>query len=397
MCGGVILRGPDGRIEQERIKQAREPRRELGPARGGGRPGRWPLAARGAPRPRGTRLIPLPQLPDDPPLPTRQRGRLLQRSFGGGRGTQPRRAEQKPRAQGWGRGGGSRDSGLSSSSQAHQRPMLRSCPSAELALTVTKTTVVVGDGGGGSGGSDSSRTGVSAGGSSAQASGSRSRSPSWSLSSSELDEAVAQQRGRLRSSSSSTGAGVQGGGRKRAVRADGDCSSGSDGAPWRRSRSGHSGRHDEADDGRGEDGGGDADGWHSESWADWADSDGSAGMPPDFDSDDRAGAADSPSPEGYAGGIRVSEGGAESYTVLPWSAAGGFEGRPARSSGGGGAVAEEWAGFPGPLPPVEPTTRTGAAVRVVGDGACDPMGLCDAEWAAMLPPPPAAAGRADAD
>jgi hypothetical protein len=257
--------------------------------------------------------------------------------------------------------------------------------------------VVVGDGGGGGGGGGggSSRTGVSGGGSSPQASGSRSRCSTWSPSSSEADEAAEQERERLRRSASSMGPGVGGGGWKRLARADGGCSSGGDGAgraglpPWRHSRSGH----DEADTGHGEDGGGDADDWDSESSADWADSDGSAGMPPDFDSDEPGGAADSPS--GCAGGIGVSEDGTESYTVLPWPAAGGFDGRPARSSGGAGAVAEEWAGFPGPLPPVEPpvTTRT---VRVVGVGASDPMGLDDAEWAAMLPPLPAA-GRADSD
>ncbi len=123
--------------------------------------------------------------------------------------------------------------------------------------------------------------------------------------------------------------------------------------------SGYGGRQDEADDGRGQEGAGDADDWDSESCAGWADSDGSAGMPRGLDSEDLAGFV----------GSRLGEGGTEDYADLPWPA-GDVGCGPAQESYVGDADGAEWAGFPGPLSP----TRTGVA-KVAREGACDPMGL----------------------
>jgi hypothetical protein len=174
--------------------------------------------------------------------------------------------------------------------------------------------------------------------------------------------------------------------------------SGSGGGPGRACRrrgDALGGRDDGAADGGGacdEDDWGDSDSEDSECGTDRDDSDWSAGRPPRFESGSEGSAT-------RGGGGAVGE---ERDVAQPWPAGGaGGEATGVSSWGGAGADADrdDWAAFPGPLPPVAPASRTAAAAAAAGGvpaSGYDPMALEDAEWAVRLalPPPVPTAARA---
>jgi hypothetical protein len=146
-----------------------------------------------------------------------------------------------------------------------------------------------------------------------------------------------------------------------------------------------------------------SDDWEwSDDWEcgpDWADSDGSAGMSWLLETDSEA--------EDSAGTVRGGCSESECYAAphAGWPDGGGVGGA-ADSDGawgpdGGGGAAEDWAAFPGPLPPIVQQATAAAAATAAGGGrtACEPMGLsagdADSDWAAWLAPPMPPAAWAD--